>query len=121
LDFDSISPLVLVTAAMSSIAGAAVQGTIGFGYAIVTVPLLSLLDSRLAPVPQILTTLPLTLVAAWHERGHIEARDIGWILLGRLPGMLLGAILMALTRHTDHITGAVFSGTPEAGERHVAR
>jgi hypothetical protein len=99
---------LLIVAAVITAVGAAVQGTVGFGYAIVTVPLLSLLDPRLAPVPQILTTIPLTFIAAWHERRHIDLKGAGWIAAGRLPGMALGALLVALASHRvlDLLIGA---------------
>jgi len=87
----SIVLAVLVTAG-----AAAVQGVVGFGYSIIAVPLLSLLDPRFAPVPQILTALPLTLFAAWRERGDIERGAVAWILAGRLPGFALGAVLVSV-------------------------
>jgi len=97
----------LAIAIAISAAAAAVQGTIGFGYAIVAVPLLSLLDPRLAPVPQILTSVPLTVLAAWRERGHVDLASVGWILLGRIPGLLLGVwlVTVASTRTLDLLIG----------------
>ncbi|NOT43121.1 MAG: sulfite exporter TauE/SafE family protein [Acidobacteria bacterium] len=99
--------VLLVAAAVTALA-AALQGVVGFGYAIVAVPLLSLLDPRLAPVPQILTALPLTAVTAWRERGHIDGRGAAWILVGRVPGLALGAVLVAVasTRVLDGLIGA---------------
>ena len=94
-----ISIPMLCTAMVISCVAAAAQGVVGFGYAIVAVPLLSLIDPRLAPVPQILTALPLTVMTAWRERGHIDGRGVGWILAGRVPGLAIGALLVAVVSH----------------------
>lgn len=76
--------------------GALLQGTIGFGYAVLSVPVLSLVDPRLAPVPQILTAFSITLWAAWREWSAVDLKGTLWILLGRVPGAALGAGLLAI-------------------------
>ncbi len=76
--------------------GALLQGTIGFGYAVLSVPILALLDPRLVPVPQMISALPLTLYAAWRERTHTDLRQTVWILLGRIPGVVLGMGLLLI-------------------------
>jgi uncharacterized membrane protein YfcA len=76
---------------------AIVQGTVGFGYAVLAVPILSLVDARLAPVPQILTAFPLTTWAALRERSTVDWRGVFWVLLGRIPGTLLGMGLLAVS------------------------
>lgn len=88
---------------------ALIQGSIGFGYAIFAVPLLSLIDARLAPVPQMLTALPLSVWAALRERGSIEWRSIAWIVGGRIPGVCVGAVLLSLStqRVLDALIGAI--------------
>lgn len=75
-------------------AGAWVQGVIGLGFAIVTVPVLGLLDPRLVPVPQMLVVMPLTFLMVLRERHALDFRSMGWILLGRLPGAALGILLL---------------------------
>jgi hypothetical protein len=95
LDIPISIPMMCTAMAISCFAAAA-QGVVGFGYAIVAVPLLSLVDPRLAPVPQILTALPLTVMTAWRERGDIDGRGVGWILAGRVPGLAIGALLVAV-------------------------
>jgi uncharacterized membrane protein YfcA len=75
---------------------ATVQGVVGLGFAMVSVPILVLIDPSLAPVPQLLITLPLTLAMAWRERGHLALRGIGWVVAGRLPGAALGVLLLAV-------------------------
>lgn len=86
-----------------------VQGSVGFGFAIISVPLLSLIDPRLAPVPQLLVQVPLTLVIFWRER---ESADWGGVLfttIGRVPGTLLGMALLVVATRTllDLIIGGI--------------
>lgn len=74
--------------------GGFVQGAIGIGFAILGVPLLTLVNPAFTPVPVILTSIPLTAAMAWREREHIDWRGAGWVLAGRLPGALLGLWLL---------------------------
>lgn len=91
-----IDPLHLALAFAMTFAGAWVQGVLGLGFAIVTVPVLGLVDPRLVPVPQMLVVVPLTALMVARERHALELRSLGWILLGRLPGAALGILLVKL-------------------------
>ena len=86
----------MAAAFVITVLGASVQGTIGLGFAVVTVPILSLIDPVLAPVPQLLLALPLCASAAWREWPSAQLRSVGWILLGRIPGLLIGLALLKL-------------------------
>lgn len=78
-------------------AGAAtVQGVVGIGFAMIAVPILSLIDPQMAPVPQLFLTIPLTIAMAWRERRGIDMSGIGWILVGRVPGAAIGLALLAV-------------------------
>lgn len=107
-----IPPLYLATAVLVTLAAATVQGTIGIGFAIFSVPVLSLLDPRLAPVPQLFLSLPLALTMVVRERHAIEVRGIAWVLVGRILGAVLGAFLLLIaTRRTlDLFIGGVVLG-----------
>jgi hypothetical protein len=61
----------------------------------VAVPILALLNPILAPVPQLLTVLPLTVAMAWSERHAIDVRGLAWLLAGRVPGAAIGVVLLA--------------------------
>lgn len=91
-----MSPAALITALVVTFAAAAIQGVVGMGFAMVSVPILALIHPSLAPVPQLLITLPLTVSMAWRERHHIELSGIGWIVGGRIPGAILGVGLLAV-------------------------
>lgn len=77
-----------------SFLAAALQSTVGFGFALLSVPVLSLLNPLFAPVPQLLVVFPLTLAIVFRERHAVEVRSTLWIFAGRLPGALLGVALL---------------------------
>ena len=93
-----MSPTDLAIALVVTFFAAAIQGVVGLGFAMVSVPILALIDPSLAPVPQLLTTIPLTVSMAWRERGHLQLSGIGWVLAGRVPGAVLVAMHNALKR-----------------------
>lgn len=79
-----------------SFVAAAMHSTVGFGFSLLSVPLLSLLNPLFAPVPQLLVVWPLTLAIVWRERNAVEVRSTLWILAGRIPGALIGVALLKL-------------------------
>ena len=87
-----ISVTELVIGLIVSAVGAAIQGTIGFGFGVLSVPILSLLNPVMAPVPQLLMVLPLTVAMVWRERKHIAWSGTAYMLGGRLPGALIGIL-----------------------------
>jgi len=102
----------LVAALVVTFLAATIQGVVGMGFAMVSVPILALVDPSLAPVPQLLVTLPLTLSMAWKERHHIQLPAIGWIIAGRIPGAVIGLALLAVAtqRALDLAIAAVVIG-----------
>ncbi len=91
-----MSAAALITALIVTFVAAAIQGVVGMGFAMVSVPILSLINPSLAPVPQLLITLPLTVSMAWRERHHIQVSGVGWIIGGRIPGAAIGVALLAV-------------------------
>jgi uncharacterized membrane protein YfcA len=85
---------VLVLAFAVTAVAAALQGTLGFGLAVVSVPVLSLLDGDLAPVPQLLISLPLAIAMVSREWHHVDFHGVSWILAGRIPGAVVGIVLL---------------------------
>lgn len=90
-----ISSLALVGASSAVLIGSVVQGSVGFGLALVAAPVLFLIDPRLVPGPLIFASIGLTSLTAYRDRQGIDADGIGWGLVGRLPGTLLGAAMLA--------------------------
>ncbi len=89
--------------------GALAQGVVGIGFGVLSVPVLSLVNPVLAPVPQLLMALPLTVMMSWRERTHADLRGVTWVLVGRAPGAAAGLLLLALAtqRTLDVVIAAV--------------
>lgn len=86
---------MIVVAGLVVVLGALVQGTVGFGLALVAAPLLAILDPRLVPVPLLMITAAHALLTLRRESGDADWRGVGWALLGRLPGIALGTLAVA--------------------------
>lgn len=79
-----------------SFVAAALHSTVGFGFALISVPVLSLLGPVFAPVPQLLVVFPLTLAIVLRERHALEVRSTLWIFAGRVPGAFVGVALLKM-------------------------
>jgi uncharacterized membrane protein YfcA len=85
----------LVVAAVATVAGATIQGAIGFGMNLVTVPALALVLPDALPVAVIVLGLPISVSMLLHEHGAVDRTGLAWVLLGRVPGTVLGALVVA--------------------------
>lgn len=86
----SLAALALAGAIVA--AGAALQGAVGIGFALVAAPLLVLLDPRLVPVPLLMLAVVHAMLAAARDGRHADWRGVGWAMVGRLVGTGLGAV-----------------------------
>jgi len=75
---------------------AALHSTVGFGFSLLSVPLLLLLDPLFAPVPQLLMVFPLTVAIVFRERHAVDFRSTVWIFAGRVPGAFIGVALLKI-------------------------
>lgn len=98
----------LVTAAAIVGVGATVQGSVGFGMALFSAPLLTLIDRRLVPGPVLVAGLVLTLLVAWRDRRSVDVAGVKWALIGRVPGTVAGAVALSLL--PLHALTLVFGG-----------
>lgn len=85
----------LMASALAVAVGAWVQGSVGFGSALVAAPVLALLAPQLVPGPLIFSSLGLSFAAAMREHGSIDRRGVLLSSLGRLPGVVLGGAALA--------------------------
>ncbi|MGB5810292.1 MAG: sulfite exporter TauE/SafE family protein [Polyangiales bacterium] len=85
-----------VFAFMITFTAATLQSTVGFGFALISVPILELLNPVFAPVPQLVAVIPLTVVVVIREWHAVDPRSTAWIFAGRIPGAFLGVILLKL-------------------------
>ncbi len=74
--------------------GGAIQGTIGFGFALVAVPVLALLRPGSVPVTPLFIALPMVVGMAVRERSHIDLRGFAWIVGGRVLGTAAGVWIL---------------------------
>ncbi|GGO70779.1 sulfite exporter TauE/SafE family protein [Nonomuraea cavernae] len=86
--------LVLIVGGLAVFVGAVVQGSVGFGLGLVGAPVLTLLDPAVMPgaIQVVNLTLPLfTLAVEWRR---VDWRGVGFGMLGRLPGSVIGGVIV---------------------------
>lgn len=76
---------------MAVLIGAVVQGSIGFGINLVAVPVVALIEPKALPATLVLLAFPLSVAMVQREHHAVDRRGVAWILVGRVPGTLLGA------------------------------
>lgn len=94
----ALDPTIWVLLALGTFAGAAFQGLVGFGLAFTVVPLLAVVEPLAIPTVPLLLTLPMVIGNMVADLTHIDLRGSGLIVLGRVPGTLIGAALLMLVR-----------------------
>jgi uncharacterized membrane protein YfcA len=90
----SVIEFSLVTLAVG--VGALVQGSVGFGSNLVAVPVLAVFNPDALPATLSLVVLPLVLVMAVREHHAVDRAGVTWMTIGRLPGTVLGAWVVAV-------------------------
>jgi uncharacterized protein len=88
---------VVAVLAVAVAAGAVIQGSIGFGYALVAVPAMVLLLPWAVPVTPLFLALPMTLLMSAREWRSIDLGGFALITAGRLFGTVAGVVLLVLT------------------------
>jgi hypothetical protein len=91
------TPRTLATILIMSVAvmiGAVIQGSIGFGYALVAVPALILLLPWSVPVTPLLLALPMTTLMSAREWRSTDFGGFLLITVGRLLGTIAGVALL---------------------------
>lgn len=85
--------LVLFLAVMF---GSVIQGAIGFGLALISVPVLTLVEPVAVPVVVLLLALPMACVMAIRERSSMDLRGFYLLTAGRLAGTVAGVGLVVV-------------------------
>jgi uncharacterized protein len=101
--------VVIVLMFLAVILGALIQGSVGFGFALIVVPILALADPESLPATVLLLALPLSSVVAFRERHSIDLLGFYWLTGGRLLGIAggLGLLVMVPTRYLSVLTGGL--------------
>jgi uncharacterized membrane protein YfcA len=89
-----LSMVALVGLMVASLVGGVIQGAIGFGFALVAVPTLALVEPDAVPVTVMLMAVPMTIVMALRERAHIDVGGFTTIMIGRVLGIAGGVLLL---------------------------
>jgi uncharacterized protein len=102
-----MSPSTWAVMSAVVLVAAFVQGSTGFGFALIVAPMLGLLAPALMPVCLLLLMLPLNFLVAWRERQALDTGSSLWITLGRIAGTAGGlALLLVLSmRQLNALTG----------------
>lgn len=88
------------------VAGAVVQGTVGFGVALLGAPLLFLVNPMLVPAPVIIIGMTLPAMILARDWRAVDFRDVGWVLPGKAGGALLAAVVLGVI--SERALGLVF-------------
>lgn len=91
-----VTPLQWAIIGVTIVAGAAIQGSIGFGMGVFAVPILALIDPVFVPVPILLASIVLSISAFLRERTETNFRGAARVLAGRVPGAALGVWLLGV-------------------------
>lgn len=81
--------------AVAVLFASALQSSIGFGIGMFAAPIVALVEPELIPGTLIMIATLVTLIVVVREREAIDLRGTGWALLGRVPGTIAGALLLA--------------------------
>ncbi|MGE0219636.1 sulfite exporter TauE/SafE family protein [Mycolicibacterium sp.] len=85
--------------AVTILLASALQASIGFGIGMFAAPIVALVDPAMIPGTLIMVATLVTLMVVVREREAIDLHGTGWALLGRVPGTVAGALLLAFLPH----------------------
>ena len=85
----------LAVALALTVVGAAIQGSVGIGFAVVVAPILLLYAPAFVPAPIVLAAIVLVILMAIRERRDVIVRDLGAATLGRVLGTIPAAYVIS--------------------------
>jgi uncharacterized protein len=81
--------------AVAIILASCMQASIGFGMGMLAAPIVAIVDPGLIPGTLIMLATLLTVFVVIREHQDIDLSGTGWALVGRVPGTIAGALLLA--------------------------
>lgn len=90
-----VSAFALALVLVAALVGGLAQSLLGFGAAFTTVPALAVVAPQLLPGSVLVGILPLSVVMYLQARDDVDVRAVGRLSIGRLPGILVGAAIVA--------------------------
>lgn len=91
----SLTVLGFIAVAVAVVLASALQASIGFGMGMLAAPVIGLIEPSLLPAALLMLATLVTLLVVITERQHIDLSGTGWAMLGRIPGTIAGAVLVA--------------------------
>lgn len=85
-----------VLATLAIFTGAVVQGSIGFGSALIASPLLVLIHPGFVPAPLIMASLAFNLAVTLRESHAVQGKQVLWAASGMIPGSILAGGVLAI-------------------------
>lgn len=90
-----MSAAAFVVVAAAILLASCLQASIGFGMGMLAAPVVAIVDPALIPGTLIMLATFVTLVVSVRERDDIDLNGTKWALVGRVPGTVAGALLLA--------------------------
>lgn len=90
---DTVADIIFVSLILTF--AAIIQTSTGFGFALISLPLLALLIPQRLPVFLLVIGLPLSSAMAVRERRHIHGQGVLWMMLGRIFGIAPGIVIIS--------------------------
>ena len=91
-----IEPSLFIVALLAVVAGSALQSMSGFGLAVIASPILVIINPNFLPAPILALGFILSLLNCIRYRQQLHFSNIKLALLARIPGSILGILLLAL-------------------------
>jgi uncharacterized membrane protein YfcA len=84
-----------------------VQGSTGLGFALISGPVVGMVEPRLLPVFLLVQMIPLNGYVAWRERHALDGAGTAWISLGRFVGTFggLGVLFLVTEQQLSLLVG----------------
>jgi uncharacterized protein len=104
-----VSGVEWLVIALTVVVASSVQGVVGFGSNLLSVPVVALIVPAALPGAMVIPGIPMAVAMAVGERDHIDWRGSRYVLLGRVPGTALGVGVVAVvsTNMLAVVVGAV--------------
>lgn len=84
----------IAIAALVIFIGSFIQSSIGFGLALVAAPVLFFIDPLYVPAPITISALTLSVANSYSHFRSISFRGLKFAILGRIPGTVVGGLLL---------------------------
>jgi uncharacterized membrane protein YfcA len=82
--------------ALTVLVGAFVQGSTGLGFALISGPVIGMIEPQLLPVFLLIQMIPLNGYVTWRERRALDVPGTTWVSLGRFAGTFGGLWVLFL-------------------------